>query len=132
MSPEFKIAKAFENYLNTFDGPPLAFQGRPFLVDGRDYVRVGEVSTDPVRINIAHDQPHDRTGFLMLVCVYNVRDGADYALRTSWIANKFTEGQTLEHDGACVTITNQPFIMPGYEDDTYWCIPIRIPWRCFI
>lgn len=132
MSPEFKIANAFENYLNTFNGPPLAFQGRPFLVDGRDYVRVGEVTTDPVRLAINHDRTHSRTGFLMLIGVYNVRAGADYALRTSWIANKFTEGQTLTYDGACVTITNQPFIMPGYEDDTYWCIPIRIAWQCFI
>lgn len=117
------IAKAWpaEKFDLPYDGPKLL----PFL-------RVGRVSVAPVRVLIKPGKKHTRTGALIVTLVYPLKqDIKVYDQLAGTIAEHFREGTEMRYDGVCVTVENAPHVQDGYEDNAYWAVPVRIPWRCF-
>lgn len=97
------------------------------------YIRVGRVSTAPVRVLIDPDQPHERTGMLMITLVHPLTF-ADVAVCEQYagqIADHFADGTQMRYGRVCVSVTNAPHVQNGFEQDGYWTIPVAVPWRCF-
>lgn len=96
------------------------------------YLRIGRISVAPVRRLIAAGKPHERTGSLMITLVYPVGQEVHvYDQLAGTIANYFKDGTQMNHEGVCVTVASYPHVQEGYEDNGYWTVPVRIPWRCF-
>lgn len=96
------------------------------------YIRVGKVSADPIRRFIAGGKAHDRTGFLIITLVYPLsQDISVYEQLAGKIADYFKDGTQMVSNGVCVSVTSYPSVLDGYEDNGYWQIPVRIPWRSF-
>lgn len=96
------------------------------------YLRIGRISVAPVRRLIASGKPHERTGSLMITLVYPVGQEVHvYDQLAGTIANHFKDGTQMNHEGVCVTVASYPHVQEGYEDNGYWTVPVRIPWRCF-
>lgn len=98
------------------------------------YLRIGRVSTDPVRMLIDDGKPHWRTGSLMVTLVYPLgQPGVEiYDQIAGSIALHFKDGTNMRYGDVCVTVTSYPHVQEGYEDSGYWTVPVRIPWRCFV
>lgn len=96
------------------------------------YLRVGRVSADPARVLIADGRPHDRAGSLMITLVAPLgQDVAVYDQIAAGIAEHFKDGTKMRYAGVCVAVTAYPHVQEGYEDNGYWTVPVRVPWRCF-
>lgn len=96
------------------------------------FIRVGRVSADPVRRQIAPGKPHERTGILVITLVYPLgQDISVYDQLAAQIAEHFADGTQMVSNGVCVSVTSYPSVMDGFEDNGYWQTPVRIPWRCF-
>lgn len=109
----------------TFQIPMVGGTPQPFL-------RVGRVSAAPLRQLIAHGQPHERTGILMVTLVHPLgQDVAVYDQIAAGIAEHFRDGTAMRYGNVCVTVSAYPHVMDGYEDNGYWTVPVRVPWRCF-
>ncbi|WP_394065420.1 DUF4128 domain-containing protein [Alcaligenes sp. WGS1538] len=109
----------------TFEVPHAGGLPQPFL-------RIGRVSVAPVRQLIAPGMPHDRTGSLMITLVHPLgQDVAVYDQIAAGIAGHFKDGTEMRYGGVCVSVTAYPHVQEGYEDNGYWTVPVRVPWRCF-
>ena len=102
--------------------------------DGRldPYIRVGSVTVDPVPIQIAAGKPHTRTGTLILTLVHPLVNGYSLPVYNQFagqIAVHFGDGVEMRYQDVCVSVTAQPHVQPGYEDNGYYTIPVSIPWR---
>lgn len=96
------------------------------------YLRIGRVSVSPTRILIAPGKPHDRNGSLMITLVYPLgQDVSVYDQIGATIADHFRDGTQMFYGGVCVSVTDYPHVQEGYEDNGYWTVPVRVPWRCF-
>lgn len=96
------------------------------------YLRIGRISVAPVRRLIAAGKAHERTGSLMITLVYPLGQEIHvYDQLAGTIADHFKDGTQMNYEGVCVTITSYPHVQEGYEDNGYWTVPVRIPWRCF-
>lgn len=96
------------------------------------YLRFGRVSVAPVRTLIAAGKPHERTGSLMITLVYPLgQDVSVYDQIGATIAEHFKDGTEMYFGGVCVSVTEYPHVQEGYEDNGYWTVPVRVPWRCF-
>lgn len=96
------------------------------------YLRIGRVSVAPVRRLIAAGKAHERTGSLMITLVHPLgQETHVYAQLAGTIADHFKDGTQMNYAGVCVTVMSYPHAQEGYEDNGYWAVPVRIPWRCF-
>lgn len=96
------------------------------------YLRIGRVSTAPVRQLIANGKPHERTGFLMITLVFPMgQDIKIYDQIGGTIAEHFKDGTEMVYEGVCVAVTSYPHVQEGYDENGYWTVPVRVPWRCF-
>lgn len=110
----------------TFEAP---YSSAPGL---NPYLRIGRVSVAPVRQLIAPGKPHMRTGFLMITLVHPLgQDLSVYDQIAGNIAAHFADGVQMTYGVVCVSITSYPHVQEGYEDNGYWTVPVRIPWRCY-
>lgn len=118
-------------------GFPIAWPGMvfnpPYNQDSLEpYIRSGRVTANPTRELIGNNKPHVRTGVLILTLVHPL--GPDTSVLDEYsgtIASHFKEGTNMRRGGVCVTVTNYPHVVEGYQEDGYFSIPIRIPWRSF-
>ncbi len=114
-----------------------AWPGQTFEVPHTDttllpYLRIGRVSVSPTRILIAPGKPHDRNGSLMITLVHPLgQDVSVYDQIGATIANHFKDGTEMRYGNVCVSVTDYPHVQEGYEDNGYWTVPVRVPWRCF-
>ena len=96
------------------------------------YLRVGRVSVGPVRKMIAAGKPHERAGAMVITLVQPLGDDISvYDQAGAKVARHFCDGTEMAFSGVCVSVTAYPHVQEGYEDDGYWTVPVRIPWRCF-
>lgn len=97
------------------------------------YLSIVKVTAAPARRFIADGKPHERTGFLMITLVYPLGlDVSAYDQVAASIADHFPDGRKMVYGDVCVTVTSYPHVQDGYEDNGYWFIPVRVPWRCFV
>lgn len=111
----------------TFDVPHTNGQLQP-------YIRVGAVTVDPVPIFIDYGKRHARTGTLIVTLVHPILPGAQasyYSQIAGKVAEHFADGTRMGYYDVCVTVTSQPHVQPGYEDNGYWTTPVTIPWRAY-
>lgn len=112
-----------------------AWPGVTFLLSPglRPYLRVGRVSATPVRLMIDNNQPHERTGAVIITLVHPLDQPtvSVYDQYASEIAAWFAEGTTMRWGAICVTVSSYPHVQEGYEDSGFWNVPVSISWRCF-
>lgn len=99
----------------------------------KPFIRVGRATADPSRTFIANGMPHVRTGFLILTlsCPMSRKyNPSTYPYLAGTIAAHFSDSVSMRYDDVCVTISRYPHVDDGYEDNGYFNIPVRIPWRC--
>lgn len=134
---ETKIWMALKSRINSYStSMPKLMPGEKYARPSGDlplpYIRVGRVVTDPVGLMISHGQRHDRTGFLMLTVVEPLGHPVEvYDNNAGLIAQHFVDGTSMRYQDVCVTVTDYPYVMDGFEESGYWETPVRIPWRCF-
>ncbi|MDL5036847.1 DUF4128 domain-containing protein [Comamonas sp. Y6] len=140
MSPgiETSIWLALKSRIDTLPlAYPRAWPGQTFQVPSsgglpQPFLRIGRVTTDPVRLFLDDGQPHRRTGSLMVTLVYPLgQDIAVYDQVAAGIASHFIDGVQMRHGAVCVKVRDYPHVQDGYEDTGYWNVPVRIPWQCF-
>lgn len=96
------------------------------------YLRIGRVTVAPVRHLIADGRPHERTGSLMITLVYPLgQDVSVYDQIAGTIAEHFKDGTEMSYGRVCVKVRAYPHMGDGYEENGFWTVPVRIPWRCF-
>lgn len=118
-------------------GFPRAWPGqtldRPY--DGaalKPYLRIGRVSASPAGVMIDYAKPHDRRGSLIVTLVHPLGpDTSVFDQYAGTIAEHFRDGTSMQYLATCVKVTEYPHVVEGYEDNGYWNVPIRIPWRAF-
>ena len=111
---------------------PIAWPAEKFTAVMNGYIRVGTVSADPARSIIPDGGKYTRAGFLMLTLVMPMNnDTSVFTELAGQIANHFKDTLKMRYGSLCVTITANPHVMDGYEDNGYWSVPVRIPWRCY-
>lgn len=117
----------------------IAWPGEAFEVPSiggrlQPYLRVAFINATPARMLIKDGRPHERTGFLMLTMVYPIVAGVPlktYLTEPAAIAAHFKDGTRTRYGNVCVSVPEYPYVMDGYEDEGYYTVPVRIPWRCF-
>ncbi|MBU4609134.1 DUF4128 domain-containing protein [Achromobacter sp. GG226] len=118
-------------------GLPIAWPGQTFEVPHSNgvpspYLRCGRVSVAPVRMMVADGMPHTRTGSLIVTLVHPLgQDVSVYDQMAASIAEHFKDGTPMGFGAVCVTVTSYPHVQEGYEQDGWWTVPVRIPWRTF-
>lgn len=96
------------------------------------YLRIGRVTATPARQFIADSKAYERTGFIIITLVYPLgQSQSAYDQLAGSIADHFNDSVKMRSGGICVSIPSYPQIVEGYEDDGYWNIPVRVPWRTF-
>lgn len=116
---------------------PFSWPGQTFTppsVGGKlvPYLRIGRVSTNPVRQTIAAGKPHERAGMLMVTLVHPLgQDVSVYDQLGATIAEHFKDGAQMRSNPVCVSVTSYPHVQEGFEENGYWQVPVSIPWRCF-
>lgn len=135
---ETSICLALKSRIDTL---PLvyakAWPGQVFEVSGagslpQPYLRIGRVSVPPVRRLIAAGKPHERTGSLMITLVHPLgQDVSVYDQIAGTIAEHFRDGTEMPYGSVCVKVRSYPHVGDGYEENGFWTVPVRIPWRCF-
>lgn len=135
---ETKIWLALKSRIETI---PLAYQkayaGEKFTPPSSGgkllpYLRIGRVSANPSRLFIADGGPYDRNGFIIITLVYPLsQDQSVYDQLAGQIAEHFRDDVKMPYQGICVSVPSYPHVVEGYEDNGYWSIPVRIPWRVF-
>lgn len=119
------------------DALPLPYEkvwpGSAFEVTSiAPYLRIGRVTVAPVRRLIADGKPHERTGVLMVTLVYPLGQNVSvYDQVAATIAEHFKDGTKMSYGSVCVTVRSYPHVGDGYEENGWWTVPVRIPWRCF-
>ena len=106
----------------------------PPFVDGAlmPYLRIGRISAAPSRRFINNGQGYQRSGFLMVTLVAPLgQDVAVYDQIAGSIAEHFNDTVKMQHNGLCVSIPSYPQVSEGFEENGYWTVPVRVPWRCF-
>lgn len=112
-------------------GLPVAWPGQTYRPGVTAFLRVANVSSAPEPVQIENDRAHQRAGSLMVTLVYPLgQDVSVYVQTAADIARHFAEGTEMWHDPVCVSVTRAPHVMDGHEDNGFWTVPIRIPWRC--
>lgn len=97
----------------------------------KPFIRAGRATADPSRIFIANGMPHVRTGFLILTLAHPMGQNVSvYYQYAGIIADHFSDSESMQYNDVCVTIPSYPTVSDGYEDNGYFNIPVRIPWRC--
>lgn len=90
------------------------------------------MSATPSRMMIGDGKPYDRSGFIIITLVYPLgQDQSVYDQIAGQIADHFNDSTKMPMNGLCVSVPSYPQIVEGYEDNGYWSIPVRIPWRVF-
>lgn len=98
---------------------------------GTPYLRIGKVSVDPRRVQIANGKPHERTGSLIITLVHPLtQDFSVYQELQGQIAAHFKDGVQMTYKGICVSVPSYPHCVDGYEDNGWWNAPVSIRWRC--
>lgn len=96
------------------------------------FLSIGRVSAAPRRLMVKGGQDNQRTGFLMVTLVHPLgQNVAVYDELAGKIAQHFVDGTEARFGGVCVSITEYPHVQDGFEENGYWMVPIRVPWRCF-
>lgn len=96
------------------------------------YLRIGRVTANPSRIFIGDGKPYDRNGFIIITLVYPLgQDQAVYDQIAGQIAEHFSDTTKMPMNGLCVSVPSAPHIVEGYEDNGFWSVPVRVPWRVF-
>lgn len=112
---------------------PIAWPGEIYDPSLSPYIRVGRVSSAPVPAFIADGKPHTRTGFIILTLAHPLGpDPSVFDQYAGTIADHFRDGTMMKYGNVCIRVTEYPHIVEGYEDNGFWSIPIRIPWRTFV
>lgn len=98
----------------------------------KPFIRVGRATADPSRTFIANGMPHVRTGFLILTLAHpmDAPNASVYYQYAGIIADHFSDSKSMQYNDVCVTISSYPTVSDGYDDNGYFNIPVRIPWRC--
>jgi hypothetical protein len=110
---------------------PIAWPASTFSPDGAEYLSVGEVTVDPVRLLIGSGA-HDRRGSIIVGLVSPLGQASEvYREKAAQIAAHFPEDLRLTHGGVTVRIPSRPTVQAGYRDEPYWRVPVVIPWRSF-
>jgi len=116
---------------------PKAWPGETFEVPAsgglpQPYLRIGRINVAPVRQMIAVGKAHERTGSLMITLVHPLGQNVSvYDQIAATIADHFRDGTEMRYGSVCVSVTSFPHVQEGYEDNGYWTVPVRVPWRCF-
>lgn len=100
----------------------------------QSYLRIGRVIAEPTRQVIASGKPHQRTGYLIITLVHKLVQSYGlevYEDMAGSIAEHFKDGTCMSFRGVTVSVPSYPHVMEGYEEDGYWTVPVRIPWRSF-
>lgn len=96
------------------------------------YLRIGRVSAVPARQFIDNGQGYDRQGFIIVTLVAPLgQDVAVYDQTAGQIAEHFNDETKMRFGSVCVSVPSYPQVLEGFEDNGYWTVPVRIPWRCF-
>lgn len=135
MAVEQSIWLALKGHIDAMAGfnYDIAWPAQPYTPDTSPYMRVAFINATPDRPMIDYGYPHERTGFLMLTLVYAAGLNVSYAFRmkeAGQVAAHFSDGSQLRYGSVCVTIPEYPHVMDGFEEDGYFAVPVRIPWRC--
>lgn len=112
----------------------IAWPAEKYYPRLKPYIRVAFLAGTPNRMMIADGGRHDREGFLMLTVIYPMLAGVPkerYLQEPLEIAAHFKDGTQMRYNDLCVFVPSYPQILDGYEDNGYWHVPVRIPWRCF-
>lgn len=140
MAVEVDIWKALAARVTSLSSAySIAWPGEAFVVPStgvrlKPYLRVALIVAEPTGVFIEYGQLHERTGFLMLTMVYPIIPKVtltNYLTYPSTVAKHFKDGTITRSGNVCVTVTEYPQVMDGYEDNGYYTVPVRIPWRCF-
>lgn len=136
---ETKIWLALKSRIDTLPLDfPVAWPGVRFDIPHSGdsilpYIRSGRVVANPIRDFIANGQPYTRTGTLILTLVYplsTLKSSSTLDYYGGIIADHFSDSKSMQYNDVCVTIPSYPTVSDGYEDNGYFNIPVRIPWRC--
>lgn len=96
------------------------------------YLRIGRVSADPARVFIPNGGQYDRSGALVITLVHPLgQAGEVYDQMAGVIADHFNDTVKLSYGGLCVSVPEYPSVNEGFEDNGYWSVPVRVPWRVF-
>lgn len=137
---ETKIWLALKSRVNSI---PLSFQkawpaekftppfgGSPAMP--LPYLRIGRVTADPSRVFIDNGGEYERSGALIVTLVHPLgQAGEVYDQMAGVIAEHFNDTVKVSYGGVCVSVRDYPSVNEGFEDNGFWTIPVRIPWRCF-
>lgn len=96
------------------------------------YIKVAFINAAPRRVAVNDSFAHDHSGFLLLTFVAPLLKGLElggYLSEAETIAAHFKDGVHMSYNGVCVRVSASPHIMDGFEQDGYWNIVVRIPWR---
>jgi len=125
-----RIATLLPTYGKAYPGETFSppYSGSALL----PYLRIGRVSAVPARQMIADGQGYERQGFIIVTLVYPLGQAVEvYDQIAGTIADHFNDMVRMNYGSVCVSVPSYPQVLEGFEDNGYWTIPVRIPWRCF-
>lgn len=130
MTDEAKIRAALESRLSAMAGViTTAWENEDFTppVDGAAYQMVRLMRAQPESPTIDTFRRH--VGFLQVTICFpqstGPGDAEDYA---GTLAAWFPKRLSLTSGGVVVTIEGTPYVMPGFDDDERYVVPVRIPY----
>ncbi len=89
------------------------------------------------RAHLLRAQPENPTfdtfkrklGVLQVTLFYPQQDGpANADARADLLAAWFPRGLAMTSGGYVVTVDGTPYVMPGFQDEDRWAVPVRIPY----
>lgn len=96
-------------------------------VTGTPYQRTSLMPATPE--NPTQDDFKRLIGFFQIMLQYPQGDGSGAAAtRADAIRAWFPKRLTLSNGGISLIIDGTPSILPGFEDDDRWAVPVRVPY----
>lgn len=115
--------------------PPPVADGRPV-----PYVEAHHEPNRTIRRLIAHHDPHERPGLLLLTLCWPIADVGSGSGKThrnaireiaGKIAAHFACGTCMPFQGVSASVTKAPDVLGAYRDDAYLRTQVRIEYRAF-
>ena len=124
------IRIALEKRLATMTTPPPTIhenENLPPPTEGSAYQRADLLPAQPENPEVGSGPFKRLSGIFQITLLYPLGDGiADVAARAELVRTTFPRGLSLTEQGVTVTVASTPYIMAGFRDDEYWCVPVRV------
>lgn len=114
-------------------GFDVAITGDGYVPSDDPFLSVAEVLAPSERQYISEGKPHLHSG--VIAAVLRTPVGSDFDYRkarndAAVIASRLSESSRFRFQGACVRISERPYIGTGYRDGGWYHQPINVSWEC--